>query len=443
MKILFFTTDLYLNLAGGGQELMRKIIESLPEYNFYYFVDKEPFDYKRPVNCFTIRLKRLVDVKIKNNYKFNTTQISALKTANHFARSAKNLEFDIVEIPDYNYFGAFIRTTFKNNNVKFKKLVINLLGNISNTIELNWNNSGCLKVEEIIDLEKKQFLSSDFSYSLSSRYIKDWQPYTKKKIFNLTPLNLIKLNKTLKEVNPSSKIKPNLLFLGRFEKRKGPDLFLEICSKINKDLYQDILLYGDDDFSNNGNSAISHLFELSKHYGINIQIHKTVASDELSEVYAANNILILPVRYDTFNLIALDALFSGSILFVSNRAGFCDFANTNFPNLNYYNFDIEKIDDQIEKIEDALVNFTTYKNNLIDSLSKLKKVNTLAIEMSQFYTESLNSDVDNYENEINILYNEIKFSLKYMLVNLLSKYGSPMLYRKILFIRKQILNLKK
>jgi glycosyltransferase involved in cell wall biosynthesis len=441
MKILFLTTDLYLNVAGGGQELMRKIIEALPQFSFFYFIDKESDDYNRPINCSVIQFQKLADVKILNQHNLKSINISALKIANQFGRSAKNLEFDIVEIPDYNFFGSFINSTFKYNNIKFKALIINLLGNISSTMEMNWANSSSSQIHEIIELEKKQFLSSDFAYSLSSRYIKEWQSYTKNVIFNLNPLNLINSSKNLEKVTKLNNVKPNLLFLGRFEKRKGPDIFIEICSKIDKKLYDNILMFGDDDFSNNGKSAINHVLQLSNKHDIVIKTYKSVKNKELLELYKGINILILPVRYDTFNLIALDALFSGCLLFASNKAGFCDYVNLNFPNLKYYEFDIENHDELYDKIEDVLENFFHYKNELINTLSKIKIPNTLDIEMSNFYIKSLNSKLKNDLILNEIKYKEVSFSFKYMVVNLLNKYSSKKFYEKVLTVRKNIFKL--
>lgn len=441
MKILFLTTDLYLNVAGGGQELMRKIIESIPQFTFFYFVEKESIDYNRPLNCTVIKFQKLVDVKVENDHTLNTTNLSALKIANQFGRSAKNFEFDIVEIPDYNFFGSYIRSAFKKNNVQFKVLIINLLGNISSTMKMNWANTSSSKIHELIELEKMQFLSSNFAYSLSSRYIKEWQSYTNKVIFNLNPLNLINSSKQLEQIDKLNYIKPNLLFLGRFEKRKGPDLFIDICSKIDKKLYENILLYGDDDYSDNGKSAINHINNLSKKHNITIQTFKSVSNIELLQLYKGNNVLILPVRYDTFNLIALDALFSGCLLFVSNKAGFCDFADEKFPNLKYYDFDIDNFDQLKDKIEDVLRNYNSYKYELINDLSKIKIPNTLGIEMSNFYLKSINNDINTYSILNNYNYKEVSFSFKYMIVNLLSKYGSKKLYEKVLSLRKNILKL--
>ena len=47
--------------------------------------------------------------------------------------------------------------------------------------------------------------------------------------------------------------------------------------------------------------------------------------DGLLKVFAAPSIIILPTRYDSFNLVALDALFSGCPVAVSSAAGVCDY----------------------------------------------------------------------------------------------------------------------
>jgi len=204
-------------------------------------------------------------------------------------------------------------------------------------------------------------------------------------------------------------------------------MIVNLLSKYgSKKLYENILMYGDDDYSDNGKSAINHINNLSKKHNITIQTFKSVTNIELLQLYKGNNVLILPVRYDTFNLIALDALFSGCLLFVSNKAGFCDFADEKFPNLKYYDFDIDNFDQLKDKIEDVLRNYNSYKYELINDLSKIKIPNTFINNYS----------ILNYYN-----YKEVSFSFKYMIVNLLSKYGSKKLYEKVLSLRKNILKL--
>lgn len=104
----------------------------------------------------------------------------------------------------------------------------------------------------------------------------------------------------------------NLLFVGRFENRKGIDLFLNIIPKLfeeNSNL--DIDLVGNNDVVVGNNLTLKDMF-LNKYKSagwINkVRFHGVVDSAKLNQHYRNCDIFIAPSRYESFGLIFIEAM---------------------------------------------------------------------------------------------------------------------------------------
>ena len=366
MNILLISTDIYKDLAGGGQFVTRKIIECHPEHTFYYFIDKERLlNDKRPVNVKVFKLGLIIDIITENNLICNEDYI-AIKTANRFARCVKNLTFDLVEFPDYTVFGKYLRYAFLHHNVKFSYLILSLHGNISKSMELNWDfefNSN------IVKLERDQFIDADITYGISTRYLNENISFFNRNVIYINPIYFLNKKNDYTSFESFYKSEVSIFFVGRLELRKGPDLFIDLVEQINKNLYKFIHIIGDDYFTKYGESAKEFLRNSAKDKCLDISFSASLSQKELFDIYSSNAILILPVRYDTFNLVALDAIFSGCPVAISKEAGICDFLDIEFPSIPYI-----KITDQItavKEIEKVLKNYKEFKINLDLALKEI------------------------------------------------------------------------
>lgn len=420
MKILLIGIDIYLEFSGGGQSITRKIIESLPEYSFYYFVDKEPLDNsQRPLNAFVFKIGNLIDVSVEGD-KLSKMELNSLKFANRFARVVRNQVFDVVEYPDYSVFGQYLRIAFERHSVSVGKFILSLHGNISKSMEINDIKAPQI---DLIKMEKLQFMDADLVYGISSRYIQENIFFNSRLVKYINPLNF--LNSTLTNI-PNLQSLPTLYFVGRFEHRKGPDIFLEIVSNLKKESYESIKMIGDDVLFKSGITYKTRIEKICKEYDLNVDISAPIPQTDLNNIYKGNAILILPVRYDSFNLVAMDALFSACPVAISSNAGFCDFVDSNFPNLPYIK--IENPLDSISRIQNVIDNFAEYKCRLLDELKNVNEVNNLRSEFIDFYNLKVEktSKLNTY-----FTYHEKWISLNIIVQNLLLNFFSKSVYLKI------------
>ena len=187
-------------------------------------------------------------------------------------------------------------------------------------------------------------------------------------------------------------------------------------------------------YTKDGKSARKLLLNTSKEYNLNIHFLPPLGQNELLDIYASESIVILPVRYDSFNLVAMDAIFNGCVLALSKEAGVCDFLDMEFPKIPYIK--IENINKSISDINDVLSNFKNYKNSLSSSIREIKFPKKFKEELMNIYKLSENNlSKDNHKFN----YIEKPFSFKYKIQNILYKILSKNIYNKVLYIYKKTL----
>jgi glycosyltransferase involved in cell wall biosynthesis len=334
MKILLITTDLYKSI-GGGQTVYRKIIEATPDVQFFYFRDSEQEDAIRPVNALSIPLAKFCRLSISMPAPICSYNQQALMEANRFAASVAGQAFDIVDFPDFYIFGSFLSDAFLHHDVKIGRLVLAMHGNISNSQDFNWGNVGD-KSLHLRMLEQAQFESADGLYSISPRYKREWQSRINREVISIDPAYFVKAEiRTAENLND----KPSLYCIGRTERRKGNDLFVELTRWLKRDTFDRVSHIGDCDYNFQGIASSFLLENIAKARGIKIESRSAMDREQLNQLYASRSILVLPVRYDTLNLVAMEALFSGCPVAISTAAGVCDYLDVQHPGLPYVKID--------------------------------------------------------------------------------------------------------
>src|SRR6266404_5518306 len=135
MKVLLIATDLYRNI-GGGQTVYRRLIESAPEVQFFYFREGEPERAARPSNTTAISLSIRLKLKVLGAPPYPAFKLAHLQDADRFARSVAGQHFDIADIPDYFAFGSLLRDAFAHHRVTVDRIVLAMHGNISVSLEM-------------------------------------------------------------------------------------------------------------------------------------------------------------------------------------------------------------------------------------------------------------------------------------------------------------------
>ena len=113
--------------------------------------------------------------------------------------------------------------------------------------------------------------------------------------------------------------RPFILFLGRLNLIKGPDLLLNAFGVINEKFPSvDLVFVGPD------GGMLKQLKELAQNLGIEKRVHFVgyVGGDEKSDAYHAAELLVVPSRQEAMSIVAIEAGMCGIPVLLTDQCGF-------------------------------------------------------------------------------------------------------------------------
>jgi len=420
MKILLLINDLYRKNSGGGELVYKNIIKNSPNIEFFYFRTSNIKNIDVPKNCHQIKLKNwrkfTLDSKNFNDFSFNYQK----SIAANFAYSVSNLEFDFIELPDWNCFGSYLKEELNKYNVKYKKLILALHGNISDTLRFNDINKSTL--EKIKFLEINQIQAVDHIYGISYDYIKYWENKIQKKIHFFDPLQFLNLNQVFnniekKDSEKNKVAKPNIINIGRFEKRKGHEIFIDTLNYLDQNIYDKTFIIG------SGSKKYSvYLENIIKDRSLNTKVLRDKTNLEILDILNQNAVIYLPVQYDSFNLVALESILSACPTIISDKAGVCKYLDKFYPNLSYLKINLDNYSNEISKISDFIKNSSTHINKNLFEIKKIKELQNIKSNFEKFY-HSLEDNL-NIINKKTYKTNRFNFELSFpkFLIRIVKKF---------------------
>ena len=391
MTVLLIATNLY-KAIGGGQTVYKKIIESAPEVEFFYFVTDEADTASKPVNARSIALLGRRNLRVLARPPFPGYQLNPLEEADQYARSVAGRTFDIVDIPDFYTFGGLLKHAFAHHDVNVAQVVLAMHGNTSDSIDLNWGSRENQVLEQRI-LELAQFKGVDDVYGISPRYIQEWKTRFLRPVSYINPAHFVGASEP-KSLSSKIASKPSLYCIGRSERLKGNDLFVELVRWLKQSSFEKAVHVGDQDFSYQGISSGYLLDKIAKQRGIVVEHLPSMSRAQMDRLYAERSIVVLPVRYDTLNLVALEALFSGCPVAVSEAAGVCDYLDQQHPGLPYIKIDFKNFYGAASKLQSLIDNYDQHREGLLAYLEAHPPFPTAPLEMAAIYEEFLNAPSD-------------------------------------------------
>lgn len=155
---------------------------------------------------------------------------------------------------------------------------------------------------------------------------------------------------------------PLILFLGRLNMIKGPDMLLEAFCRCSQDwcLYDyHLVLAGSDD------GMQKELKRTVSKYGLGKRVHFTghISGDRKSDAYHAADILVIPSRQEAMSIVVLEAGVTATPVLITDKCGFED---------------VEKVGGgmvvpaNVEGLQRGLVEMLQDKNSLTPMGAKLK-----------------------------------------------------------------------
>lgn len=369
MQVLIADFDLF-RAVGGGQTFYRAVIEQNPQIDFSYLIVNESESAARPANANPIRYQQTYLDRHWTHY-FDVLPprwcLSAFLKASNLARSVSGRRFDVVDTPDYEPFGYFLPAALAHHGVAVQRVALSMHGVVSTGIGLGWS-SGDEEQFALVRQEERHYQCADIRYGLSLSYLDEWRDRFKLPSLYFSPLRFLKPPRPWTSASGGA---PDLNFVGRTERIKGPDLFIDLVRWLAPDAFGQARIIGPPCYDAHGISSNEHL----KRFLDNRPGHKPVdlvpaaTPSELARLFAQRGLTVLPSRRDTFNLVALESLFAGCPTAIGDSAGVCRFLDATFPEVPYIKIDMRSPLTALPKIAAVLSDYDRHRNQLVAALS--------------------------------------------------------------------------
>lgn len=406
MRVLIADFDLF-STVGGGQTFYRSVIEKNPHIDFHYLTKVEPQSAPRPSNAHAITYqKQFVDREWRRYCDVLPPRWSwrSMLMASNIAYAVRGQQFDVVDLPDYQQLGYSLRPALEHHGVEVGKLALSMHGTISTTIGMNWGGDGNFYRSLVME-EEMQYQSVDLRYGLSLAYLDEWRARFDLENHYLSPLRFAERPTPTR--TQGSHAAPDLVFIGRTEKRKGPDLFVELAWWLRRGAYRSASIIGPSSHDRDNVSSDHYLRELiARRLGPGgVELLPGANRAQLQERFASRSLVMLPSRYDTFNLLAIESLFAGCPTAIGSGAGACRFLEETFPDVPYIRIEMDRPLACLPQINDLLADYDAYRDRLVDALLAAQP-KMVGPDLTQIYS-SAPVFVDDARHEANYWYRSL------------------------------------
>jgi glycosyltransferase involved in cell wall biosynthesis len=395
MHVLIAHFDLFVDV-GGGQSVYKALIAARPNDVFHYFIRQEKPDTARPANA----------VGIPYLTPFLGTKDSLPSSVGHFfhvylecrnmaasiARHCPRASFDVIDVPDFSQFGLFLAQALRDEGIHVGMTALAMHGTLSQAFRGGWpvEASQSRVLAELRMRERLQFRSVDARYAISDLYVREWQRIIPLPVNELDPLCIIGAVTPLLPDRRGAP--PDLAFVGRREKWKGPDIFLDLAWCVDPAAYNRLIIAGPDGPNHLGVGSMSFLRSVAAKRGLRPEFVGNLGPMDLRRLYADRTLLLLPSRHDTFNLVALEAALRGCPVHVSRHAGAAEWLRGRFPEFPWMVIDIDCGRGAAGIIANTLQKYDDRRLALVEHLShRMPHADMTSIE--RVYSPSPRTDV--------------------------------------------------
>jgi glycosyltransferase involved in cell wall biosynthesis len=373
-RILCVDIDCF-SAIGGGQTAYSNLARHYPEYCFYYPTQLNDASPCYP-NTVSVRYKMAGDVAdfgklAREHSRFHIYDFADYASAINMAHTFRGMDFDIVDVPDYNSYGRFLRAAFDREGIRVGRYVQSLHGRVSVTYLYEWFKIG--QKPNAYDYARRRaedlsLSSMDVRYGLSGTYIETLRNLAPFRYYQIDPLLCVSIPKAelLPTIPHGERARP--VFIGRLERQKGADLFVHLLWDLGSASMKRGLIIGAET-QLGGVSSRGKLFEYLQSRGIEAEYLEKMSSSELKrEVFSKASVLVLPSRQDTFNLVALEAVLHGCPVLIGNRAGASSWLSRRFPDAAIRIFYENEWEKGADDLHELLENFGEFRSITLNAL---------------------------------------------------------------------------
>ncbi|HXL84753.1 MAG TPA: glycosyltransferase [Casimicrobiaceae bacterium] len=248
--------------------------------------------------------------------------------------------FDVVDTPDYRQAGLFVRQAFARHGIGVGRVALAMHGTLSSAFRLGWpwNDDPARQFAALRMREHLQFRAADCRYALSEFYADEFKQYSRLPINMLDPLAVIRRPKLA--LSEAKDHPADLAFVGRRERRKGPDLFVDFAWWVPREKYRRLMLLGGDGLNHQRRGSAAIVEAMAHRRELSIDSTPSFAQRDLRALSHSKTVVCLPSRYDQFNLVGLETLLDGCPTVISRRAGIAGYIEKALPALSWLLIDI-------------------------------------------------------------------------------------------------------
>ena len=340
-SVLIIEVDLFRSI-GGGQTVYGALVRQRPDLDFYYLRRTEQPDAPRPPNAYALPLRDVYAEPVEPLADSLRPFFDVFRTCMDIARSAADAHaagsaparFDVVDTPDYRYDGLFIRYALQAHGIGVGSVALALHGVLSSAFVGAWPWSGDAG-RLFADLhlrERLQYRAADLRYGLSDAYVEALERRAPFAVNRLDPVAVIR--PTTPTLSPVQDRAPDIAFIGRKERRKGPDILLDALWWAPLGGWRELRLIGPDGENHQGAGSADPLAAVAAARGLSFRDEPALGQGALQALCRDKTLLVAPSRYDQFNLVALEGLLDACPTVVSRTTGVARWIGDRLPALS-------------------------------------------------------------------------------------------------------------
>jgi GT2 family glycosyltransferase/glycosyltransferase involved in cell wall biosynthesis len=363
-RVLILDFDFHTSV-GGGQVFYRRVVERNPAIDFYYPSAGADLAFKRdgklPANVQPFLYDPRLDV--------HAVPIGEHWLEQHFARqlyrvaaATQGMTFQAVDVPSFFPVAHLVRPILTAHGVLAERVAVALNGWQSVSVKAGYSEADSGTLEVLERSETQSVECADARYTISTL---EQAENAKTEL----PVHLVEMKDAIEYFGipapmPPGQGVPDLWYVGRLDGAKGPDIFIDIVSRIPRSLYGRCCLAGPDNTWSPTDRWSEHVLEVAKAKSVQA-VYAGVPSDaEVRDIYRGRTVIVVPSRTDAFNYVSLEAILSGCPILLSERAGSLGFLRTNYPHLAPAAMTPDDVDAAASTLRDILVTYDDTVRNL-------------------------------------------------------------------------------
>ncbi|MFN4478522.1 glycosyltransferase [Klebsiella pneumoniae] len=345
-------------VKGGVSTVINSLIEKNYNYNIESFVLAPGSQIK------FIKGGTVVEYNRTGRNVFSFIQL-AMKTI----KCVKEIQPDIIHLHS-SFAGLIVRTLFFLNILSMRKVKV-----IYTPHAFSFLMDGP-KLKKIIYAKIEIFFTkytdrivctSDYEYNLAIKYGIDKSKLLR--IYNGVDFSLHSIEPKYILAEKSVKDKINILFVGRFDFQKGYDYLLDIISQLDSDKYS---------FHIVGDSVVNN--KTTKLNKSNVTYYGWVDNNKLNNYFQSADFLIMPSRWESFGIVAIEAQANGLPVLANNNSSLPEVVKDGMTGILQ---DFNKLDKVIDTIENTSID--TWRIYSRNSFSYVSNKFNVELTKSQYF----------------------------------------------------------